>query len=545
MSKVAHYLQEHLSGEVITNTDARKYFATDGSVFEVEPAIIVYPRNENDVRKATRFTWQLAERGRRVPITARGAGTDQSGAAIGEGIILVFPAHMNRILEFDAKTGAVTVEPGLNYGKMQQALFTHGKFLPPFPASIEYSTVGGAVGNNAGGDKSVKYGSTRKYVKSLRFVLANGEVIETRRLSKRELSRKMGLATFEGEIYRSIDKLIEENHDLVNSLPIAVTKNSAGYDLASVKGKGGSFDLTPLLVGSQGTLGVVTEIVFGSEPYIPTSTLIVAGLQDVDQLQSLVEQLNKLPYSPSAVEVVDQNLLNFVNSQNPNQLKDVVKKPIPKFIVLIEFDNASQRHQKKMRNKVEKILSKLGVDFQIEVDEDQKEELWKIRHSAGAITGFNQGKAKAVPIIEDGIVPLERFGEYLHNVYSIFKKFGVDIAVWGHAGDANLHMQPFLDLSQVGDRQKVFKIIDEYYSMVINLGGSTTGQHGDGRLRGPYLPKLYGQESYELFKKVKNIFDPYNTMNPGVKLDVTLEDAKRLLRYEYSLGHLYDHMPRM
>ena len=261
MSKVAHYLQEHLSGEVITNTDARKYFATDGSVFEVEPAIIVYPRNENDVRKATRFTWQLAERGRRVPITARGAGTDQSGAAIGEGIILVFPAHMNRILEFDAKTGAVTVEPGLNYGKMQQALFTHGKFLPPFPASIEYSTVGGAVGNNAGGDKSVKYGSTRKYVKSLRFVLANGEVIETRRLSKRELSRKMGLATFEGEIYRSIDKLIEENHDLVNSLPIAVTKNSAGYDLASVKGKGGSFDLTPLLVGSQGTLGVVTEIV--------------------------------------------------------------------------------------------------------------------------------------------------------------------------------------------------------------------------------------------------------------------------------------------
>lgn len=137
MSKVAHYLQEHLSGEVITNTDARKYFATDGSVFEVEPAIIVYPRNENDVRKATRFTWQLAERGRRVPITARGAGTDQSGAAIGEGIILVFPAHMNRILEFDAKTGAVTVEPGLNYGKMQQALFTHGKFLPPFPASIE------------------------------------------------------------------------------------------------------------------------------------------------------------------------------------------------------------------------------------------------------------------------------------------------------------------------------------------------------------------------------------------------------------------------
>src|SRR5688572_24659203 len=191
MSKVAHYLQEHLVGEVMTSADARRYFSTDGSILSIPPAVVVYPRSENDVRKVTRFTWQLAERGRVIPVTARGAGTDQGGAALGSGIILAFPAHMHRILELDDKSGVVVVEPGTNYGKLQQTLHTHERFLPPFPACLEYSTIGGAVANNAGGDKSVKYGTTRDFVKSLRVVLANGEVIETARLSKRDLNKKL------------------------------------------------------------------------------------------------------------------------------------------------------------------------------------------------------------------------------------------------------------------------------------------------------------------------------------------------------------------
>lgn len=190
MNKVAHYLQEHLVGEVLTSNAARKYFSTDGGVFEVMPSIIVYPRNENDVRKATRFTWQLAERGRPIPITARGRGSDQAGAAIGEGIIMVFPPHMKKILELDARSGAVVVEPGVVYAQLQQALHTHARFLPPYPSSIDFATIGGAIANNAAGEKTIKYGCTRDYVKSLRVVLANGEVIETKRLSKRELNKK-------------------------------------------------------------------------------------------------------------------------------------------------------------------------------------------------------------------------------------------------------------------------------------------------------------------------------------------------------------------
>src|SRR5579864_2809365 len=168
MSKVAEYLQEHLLGEVMTSVDARRYFSTDGSIFTLTPTVVVYPRNENDVRKVARFTWQLAERGRVLPITARGSGTDQSGAAIGSGVVLAFPAHMNRVLELDSKTGVVVIEPGINYGKLQQTLQTHGRFLPPFPASLEYSTIGGAIANNASGEKTIKYGDTRTFVRGLR-----------------------------------------------------------------------------------------------------------------------------------------------------------------------------------------------------------------------------------------------------------------------------------------------------------------------------------------------------------------------------------------
>ncbi|HSH18793.1 MAG TPA: FAD-binding oxidoreductase, partial [Candidatus Saccharimonadales bacterium] len=311
MSKVAQYLQEHVTGEVMTSPDARRYFATDGSIFALLPALVMYPQHENDIRKTARFTWQLAERGRVIPITPRGAGTDQGGAALGAGIMMALPAHMNRIVEFDSKTGVVVVEPGINYAKLQQTLHTHGRFLPPFPASYEYSTLGGAVANNAAGEKTVKYGSTLDYIRSLRVVLANGEVIETYRLSKRELGKKLGLATFEGEIYRAVDALLDEHKTTLENMRLSVTKNAAGYNLLDIKRKDGSFDLTPLFVGSQGTLGIISEITLETEPYNPQTTLIAAYFDSLDDMQAAVEQLNSKVDSPSALEMVDKHLLEL------------------------------------------------------------------------------------------------------------------------------------------------------------------------------------------------------------------------------------------
>jgi len=544
MSKVAHYLQEHLVGEVMISPDARRYFATDGSILTLTPAVVAYPRNENDVRKTARFTWQLAERGRVIPMTARGAGTDQAGAALGSGIMLAFPAHMHRILEMDDKSGVVVVEPGANYGKLQQTLQTHDRYLPPFPASLEYSTVGGAVANNASGEKSVKYGSTREFVRSLRVVLANGEVIETGRYGKKELSKKLGLSTFEGEIYRAIDAMCDENAEVIEKMRLGVTKNSAGYDLVDIKRRDGSVDLTPLFVGSQGTLGIVTEIVFDTEIYNPNTTLLVGYFDDIEKAQSAVLDLRGMSEMPSAIEMVDEQLLKLVDKLNPNLLKDVVAKPFPKVVLLVELDTAGERNQKKMAKKAGKILEKYAQTVLSETEPAKQEQLWKIRHSSATVVAHGEGGMKALPIIEDGIVPPERFREYLESVYQLFTRNHLQVAIWGHAGDANLHMQPFLDLAQVGDRQKAFRILDEYYNLVISLGGSTSAEHGDGRLRAPYLQKLYGDEAYALFQKVKQIFDPYGTLNPGVKINVTMEQVKPLLRSTYSMDHLYDHLPR-
>lgn len=542
MSKVADYLRQHIVGEVLTTAAARKFFSTDGSVFSVTPQVVVYPRSTDDIRKIARFSWQLAERGKVVPITARGSGSDQAGGALGDGIVLAFPAHLNKLLELDTKKNLARVQPGINYRNFQDTIKTHGRFLPPYPSSIDFSTIGGAVANNAAGERTVKYGATRNFVRGLQVVLANGELIETRRLSKRELNHKKGLATFEGEVYRQLDGLITDNWELIQSSHKDVSKNSSAYDLADVKLADGSFDLTPLIVGSQGTLGVVSEVEIAIVPNNMNRTLVVAGFSTIDLADEVVADILKL--GPAAVEMVDKTLLEFIEKHYQNQLKGLLEAPFPEILLLIEFDDLGSAVQSKKAKKLSKILSKVTSDFQVTTDYDERDELWKIRHSAAAVIAHTDGNKKALPIIEDGVVPQENFKEFVHKIYGLFKKYGLESAVWGHAGNANLHMQPFLDLSQLGDRQKVFKIMDEYYAMVMKTGGSTAGEHNDGRLRAPYLPALYGTEMYKIFEATKKIFDPHAILNPGVKIGVTKEDQLRDLRHEYNMDKLGHHLPR-
>jgi len=538
--KISHYLQQHLVGEVMTSKDALDYFSTDGSVFTIRPKVIVYPRNTNDVRKVARFTWQLAERGHIIPTTARGKGTDWSGAAIGEGVILVFPAHMNKILELDKDH--VVVQPGAIYAKVEQSLHTHYRFLPPYPASLEYSTIGGAVANNSAGEKSFKYSDTRKYTKSLNVVLANGELIETGKLTKRELSKKKGLTTHEGLVYRKLDGLLDDNKHLIEKMKeIKVSKNTAGYALDKIKDKG-TFDLTPLFVGSQGTLGIITQASLGTEPFNPNTTLGVGLFKALDNVTEAIKKIAEL--GPSMIEVVDENLLNFTHENQPSQLPDIVTKPFPKLAVLIEFDDANTANQRKKSKKLSKIFDEYCYEYQTTADEHEKDSLWKIRHSSAVVIWQTVGNSKAVPGVDDGIVPLDKLTEYIEKSYDLFKKHKLSIAIWGHGGDANLHMKPFLDLSSIGDRQRLFKLADDYYDMIIKLGGSTSGQHNDGRIRGPYLEKMYGKETYNLFVEVKKIFDPFGTMNPGVKVGVDKKGLMGIMRKSYSVNHLYDHMPR-
>lgn len=542
MNKVANYLQEHIVGEVLSASNVRKYFSTDGSIFEMTPSMVVYPKNVSDVRKVTRFSWQLSEKGHVLPLTARGRGSDQSGAAIGKGIVMVFPAHMNRLLELDTKQRLARVQPGINYLAFQEAVKTHGLFLPPYPSSIDYATIGGSIANNAAGEKTVKYGDTRKFVEGLEVVLADGELIQTARLNKRELNRKKGLTNFEGEIYRQLDGLITDNWDLIQQQSVipGITKNAAGYALADVKRKDGSFDLTPLFVGSQGTLGVITEAIVRLETYVPKTSLMVICFEDLDEANRAVGELMKL--RPSALEMVDKHLLETIGRISPNRLKGLIEAPYPELVLLCEFDDEHKQSAKV--KKAEKMLRDFRTSYKVSDEFEEQQKLWSIRHSAAALIAYADDNLKALPIIEDGVVPRERLKEFMTGIYAIFDKYHLEVALWGHAGDANLHMQPFLDLSKLGDRQKVMKIMDEYYELVLGLGGSTSGEHNDGRLRGLYLPKVYGEEIYQIMQDVKKIFDPYDMFNPGVKVNVKRDDLTKHMRHEYSMDHLADHLPR-
>ncbi|HXH26451.1 MAG TPA: FAD-binding oxidoreductase [Candidatus Acidoferrum sp.] len=537
MNKVASYLQEHVAGEVVDSAAVRQHFAHDGSVLEVTPSMVVYPTSTNDIRKVARFTWQLAEKGHVLPLTARGLGGNQVGSAIGKGIILSLPTHMHHILELDIKQRMARVQPGVNFASFQTAIETHDLSLPAYPPSANLATIGGAIADNATGEKSIKYGSMRRYVDSLEVVLANGELIQTSRISKRELNRRKGVTSFEGEIYRQIDNLITDNWDLLQQYAAqpGASDLSTGYALSEVKRKDGSFDLTPLFVGSEGTLGIISEAILKLEPLAPCPSLITAYFKDLQLTCAAVKELQAL--QPSMLELVDKNLLDFVARTNPARLKGLVEAPFPAAVLFIEFDDEHKQDAK--TKKAKKILAKYCESYAQAKDNEERDRLWSIRrYTTELLTADSEGEA--LPILSSGSVPCDMLQEFLEAVQLLFTKHHLKPALAGHVGRANLHIQPLLDLSKLGDRQKVFKLMDEYCDLVLTLGGDLNGDGGDGRLYAPYLPQAFGQDLYQIFADVQHIFDPYGTLNTGVKVGSSKEAIAPMLRKNYSYERAYD-----
>ncbi len=543
LNKIAHYLQQHIDGEILTSDDALRYFSTDESILQLRPQIVVYPRSDKDIRKVARFTWQLSDKGRVVGMTARGMGTDQTGAALSDGIIMAMPAHLNRVIELDPKTGVITVEAGMTLDKIQQVLHTHGRFLPPVSVVNTSATIGGSLANNDSGRASYKYGPMQEFVRSLKVVLANGELIETGRLSKRELNKKLGLASFEGELYRALDKLIEDNLDTIEPLEKIIAHSKAGYNISDVKQKDGSFDLTPLFLGSQGTLGIITEATLDTAAFNPVTDLLVAGFADRSQVWRVVAKLNELKDGPSSVDFVDESLLRMVQDINPGILK-ALDGGIPATVLFIEIDDESQRGRKKVYKKVLKTLEEVDAQI-VEVKQEEKEQWERVRDAASVYLTHNNGKKQALPVMDDAQVPVERMSEFFNQLESLMKAAGIEeYAAWGQAGNGLVHVSPLLDITSVGDRQRLFKIMEAYYGYITQINGSIAAEYAEGRLRGHFNELQFTLEANELFRKIKKVFDPTKTLNPGVKFDTSVTDLKAMVRSEYSLDHQYNHLPR-
>jgi FAD/FMN-containing dehydrogenase len=532
MSKIAHYLQEHLVGEVTDSMEVRRYFSHDASILQITPAVVVYPAGENDVRKTARFSWQLAQRNKILPITARGGGSDTSGAAIGSGIMMVFTTHMNRILSLDPKKEFVTLEPGITFGNLQQTLYTHGLFLPPYPTTSSYATIGGGLANNSIGEKSVKYGPLGKYVEKLSVVLANGEIIETGPINKRELNKKLGMTSLEGDIYRGIDGLIEESYALLKDekARMRALHNRAGYNLFDVKKKG-SFDLTPLFLGSQGSLGIITEATLRLIRHNPLAELAVLSLNNLSELHDILPRIVDL--NPSLCEMINKAAVAQITRINPNQLRGLLDNPTAEIHLIIEFDDGKEAAQKKSLKRLGKLTEKAGGHLMVAANNEERDKVNKLRRAVATLFLDTRGNAKAVPVAEDVSLPLDRLTDFLHQVIGIYSKAGLEPAVWGHAGDGIVRMHPMLDLGQIGDRQKLFKVADMVYNTALTMGGSITGSAGDGRVRAPYLGHVYGKEARDVMWQAKKVCDPFGILNRGVKT-ATAEEVKSMMRTEYS-----------
>jgi FAD/FMN-containing dehydrogenase len=515
-----------------------EHFATDASIFRAIPAAVIYPNNTADVRKTVKFAAERASVGKPASLVARGKGSGRAGGAVGEGMQVVFPTHMNKLLRLDRDS--VTVQPGIVYRTLQQTLHTHGRYLPPYPANLDIATVGGAVATDAAGLKSYKYGTTRAFVKGLKVVLSDGSIVQTHRISSRELSRKKGLSTFEGEIYRKLDGLLLDHADLIDQHQPKTTRNSAGYSLGQVRAKDGSFDLSQVIIGSEGTLGLVTEVTLRTLPYNPRATLLVGYFDSIDGASEAVLKLREL--GPSALEMVNYHVLAALRAHQPADLDGLVPEELPKIMLFAEFDNASQITQKLKTNRAARIFSRHKASVRVSADPIEQVALWKILHDASSTGWLTPTHKPTLPFLDDATVPADRLPHFLDKCYKLFAKHDLDAALWGHAGDGNLTLEPALDLSKRRDSDKLFHLAREFYDAVIALGGTTSGGEGDGLLRSLYLHQLYGDNMMELFTETKHIFDPHSIFNPGKKTEASEDYARAHLRDEYTLGHLYEYL---
>lgn len=539
MSKVAAYLQEHILGEVSTNPAVLKALSTDAGVLEITPEMAVYPRLTNDIRKVARFVYQLAEKGHVMAITARGGGSDQTGAAIGKGISLVTPAHMNRIFEFDSKQKLIRLQPGVNAQAVNDALLLHGMTIPALPVSAAYSTLGGAVLNNASGPLSGRYGDMSEWVHQLEVVLANGDILQTERISKRELDKRKGMQTFEGEIYRELDNLIEDNAQLINDTLVSPIRDNVGYSgIAKVKRKDGSFDLTPLIVGSQGTLGIVSEMIMKAQFTSAQQTAVFITFADKEVSRDILDRLTDL--APSVLEYFDGVL--FTEAEKQGKKYPFYNAASGQFDagILIGFDEFSDRARQHKVKKLTKILH--GIDAQITIEDgDNADQLFAVREVTAFMLSPAGKDESAPPIVDGAYVPNERFEEFQNAVGALAEKHRILLPIHARALDCTVYTRPVLQLHKVGDKQKIFKLLDEYTTLVERHGGHLIGEAGEGRVKARFAYKDLDDSVLELFAKIKAIFDSHNILNPGVKESAELRHLVAELRSNYDTSSFADH----
>ncbi len=526
-----------ISGEVEDAPEALEAYSHDASLFEVKPQIVVYPKNADDVKALVKYAKANKTESSNLSITARSAGTDMSGGAVNDSIIADFNRHFNQI--FDVSPTLGHAQPGVFYRDFEKATFEHKALMPSYPASRDLCTIGGMVNNNSGGEKSLEFGKTEDFVTQLKVVFADGNEYTVEPLTREMLEVKKQLNTFEGEVYRKTFDLVDKHYDAIKAAKPNVTKNSTGYNLWDVwDRKTGIFDLTKLIVGAQGTLGLTTDIKFRLVPHRPHSGVLVVFLRDIDRLGEVINVV--LKSKPASFESFDDVTLMLSIKFMPYFLKMLGLKKfihlliglipegflllrgIPKLILMIEFNGETVDEVREKVKALDRQLYTKHAYYEIEGSEEdptesKAEKFWIMRRQSFQILRKKVKDKHTAPFIDDLVVNPEYLPEFLPQMRKIIKKYNLFATIAGHMGDGNFHIIPLMKLEKQSERDKLRPAMQETNELVLKYHGVLSGEHNDGMIRGPWLQRAYGDEIYGYFKDVKDIFDPQGIFNPHKK----------------------------
>lgn len=547
--KLIQELKAIIKGDVLGDEETLVEYSHDASLFEVKPQVIVNPKDINDVKKLVKYVSENKKNNPNLSLTGRSAGTDMSGGSINDSIIVEFCKYFNHTPIISKNIA--TTEPGVFYRDFEKETLKHDLLFPSYPASREICAMGGILNNNSGGEKSLQYGKTEKYVQRMKVVLSDGNTYELKKLSEKELEEKISLQTFEGEIYRKTYKLIIDNYeDIVKAKP-DVSKNSAGYYLWNVYDKKEkTFDLTQLWVGAQGTLGLLLEADISLVPIHKHRDMMVIFLHDLSYLNQIIKEV--LAFNPESFEAYDDSTLKLALRFFPEFAKLLGTKGIiqtgfsflpeflmilfggiPKLILQVDFTG---NDIEELKNKIIKLREKLKPFHpQIRIAlENQEEKYWAIRRESFNLLRQKVRNKHTAPFIDDFVVKPEFLSKILPEVIKIIKKhpeFMYTIA--GHVGDGNFHIIPLVDIANPNVRKTIPLIANQIYELVIGYKGSITGEHNDGLIRTPYLKQMYGEKMVYLFEQTKKIFDPQNIFNPRKKVFGDLNFAMNHIRQNW------------
>src|SRR3989338_6113197 len=542
-----------IKGDVLDDLPTRTTYSRDTSIFERMPSVVVFPKDAEDVTAVVGFVNEAKTRGENISITARSAGTDMTGGTLTDSISLVFTKYMNHIIEISDDWAEA--EQGVYYRDFEKAtLAKHGMIMPSYPASRGICAIGGMVANNSGGELTLQYGKTNKYVHELDVVLSDGSRTVLRPLTHTELERKQAQQDLEGKIYRDIHALIgAHEHEIEDARP-NVTKNSAGYALWNVVDKEhNTFDLGQLVVGSQGTLAFVTKAKLGLVKTREHRAMLVVFLSDISILPEIVKRV--LAFEPESFESYDDQTFKLAVRFVPQiighfgivqmiklgfafipEMWLVLTGGVPKLVLMAEFAEDSAYGALQKAEEARDALEGLAVRTKIAKSEAAAAKYWTIRRESFALLRKNLKGLYAAPFIDDiGVHPSD-YPRFLPELEALLSHYKLIYTIAGHIGDGNFHIIPLMNLSRSLDHQEILELSPKVYELVGKYHGSITGEHNDGIIRTPYLPLMYGEKICALFAEVKKIFDPLNIFNPGKKVGGTIEDIERYMIKSQVLG---------